>query len=217
MRVGVYNILIGLWYLLLLCCTTILSWFFFKNNTGGFSLIMIIPILSGIFALFLWGYFFYKFQIIFITSKKIISLKPFVLEFRIFDINKLKKIKWDYWKTARNEIFIYTKIINEDNTEIIISQAQFENFESLLETIYDNSNFEKSSKSIELYKLEAKEGYSSVIIYFCLFLILFMVLICIAINKSIHSPLYYGLVLVILFIAIRQFVRFRIFKLRIKK
>lgn len=107
MKVGIYNIFVGLWYLLMVICTSLLFGLLFKKNSfNEISLIIIIPIISGIAGLFFLGYFFYKFEILILTNSKIISYKPFLFKCISIKHDEIKNIEWNSWKSSKMGDFI---------------------------------------------------------------------------------------------------------------
>lgn len=219
MKVGIYNIFVGLWYLLLLICTTILFGLLFKKDSfNEISFIIIIPIISGIAALFFWGYFFYKFEILILTNSKIISYKPFLLKRNSIKYNEIKNIEWNSWKNPKMGDFIFSTIKTSDKNQIIISQAQFENFEEIMNYVYSKKNNLIPRKGKELYIEEAKQQKWTNIfaIIISISLLLFFLLTVIKKSKSV-SYIHYVITALFLLILFGLFRRYFKYNSRLKK
>lgn len=172
MKIGLYNILVGFVYVLMMTstmwlgvisCTTI--------ERKGFEFIMLIPIVLSFFGLFLWFYFFKKFQILIIYNQNIISIQPFLFKLIIIKKDKIKSKKWSWWMTSKSDMFI-TLEIKDENNRIFISDAQFGNFYSFVGEIVNCND----TKPKELFLRQANENKSSnkfnlgLLIFFLFFL-----------------------------------------------
>lgn len=172
MKIGLYNILVGFVYILMMASTTWLGVISYTTiQRKGFSFIILIPILLSVFGLFLWYYFFKKFQILIIYNHSIISIKPFLFKLIIMKLGEIKSKKWSWWMTTKSDMFI-TLEISDENNRIFISDAQFGNFYSFVGEIVNCNN----TKPKEMFLRQANENKSSnkfnlvLLIFFLFFL-----------------------------------------------
>jgi hypothetical protein len=136
MKIGLYNILVGFLYVFMMISTV---WMGVISFTYPFRLVMLIPIGFLIFGFFLWFYFFKKFQIIIIYNHSIISIQPFLLKLIVMKRDEIKSKKWSWWMTSTTIMFLTLEIKDEKN-KILISDAQFGNFYSLVNEIVNCDN-----------------------------------------------------------------------------
>lgn len=181
MKIGLYNILVGFVYVYMLLSTTYLGVIsFIKIIEKDFHLIMLILIALFIFGLFLWYYFFKKFQIIIITKTKVISVQPFLFKKSEILKNDIKSKKWSSWMTSRSDMFLTLGIKDSQNNKIFISDAQFGNFYSLVKEITDCED----KKPKQLFLFQAKENSISNKFLMACFFFMLLVTFNVLLNKG---------------------------------
>lgn len=218
MKVGIYNIYIGFLYFFMLLLTSYLVYFSIESIivkklewSNFFSLIF------GLSSVPLWGYFFYKFQVIIVTNKNLVELKPFLFLVKIIKLDSIEFTSFSSWVSSKGHRFIYTKIIDSNGKSIIISQAMFENFESIIKSFYLYRRKNLPKKIYDLYLLEAKENKLDIIINLFLLIPFLIFIIGTTFSDKVPFSSFHKIVVVInvilLFATLR---RYRSYNLRLK-
>jgi hypothetical protein len=77
------------------------------------------------------GFFLYKFRILIITDKKIISIKPYIFKIVQIDLTQIGKTEWKTWQIKATQ---YKTLQIWDNNQRLVSFSdfEFENFDRLV-------------------------------------------------------------------------------------
>ena len=123
-------------------CGGALGYFAIKNNAFSSDLIFIGKFFIGLIILFSTGilfYLLYKFRLLVIYNKSIISIYPFLLKKEKIDLNSLEKHKYENF--IGFNVTTYRRVILTDpNTNISFTDMEFENFETLTNGILNSKN-----------------------------------------------------------------------------
>lgn len=175
MKIGINNIFTSFWFSLILICGGTLTYFSFDRNLFTSDLIFIAKFFIGLIILITIGilfYFVYKFRILIIDNKKIISVHPFWFKQEKIDLTKIKKLKLENFFAFRGTVYRKIKITDSNGT-MEITDLEFENFEKLTSKLRVD---EKKKKEIDLE--QAKSNFSNINfnVYVLTGLLIFLVL-----------------------------------------
>lgn len=175
MKIGINNIFTSFWFSLILICGGTLTYFSFDRNLFTSDLIFIAKFFIVLIILITIGilfYFVYKFRILIIDNKKIISVHPFWFKQEKIDLTKIKKLKLENFFAFRGTVYRKIKITDSNGT-MEITDLEFENFEKLTSKLRVD---EKKKKEIDLE--QAKSNFSNINfnVYVLTGLLIFLVL-----------------------------------------
>lgn len=175
MKIGINNIFTSFWFSLILICGGTLTYFSFDRNLFTSDLIFIAKFFIVLIILITIGilfYFVYKFRILIIDNKKIISVHPFWFKQEKIDLTKIKKLKLENFFAFRGTVYRKIKITDSNGT-MEITDLEFENFEKLTSKLRVD---EKKKKEIDLE--QAKSNFSNINFNVCVLtgLLIFLVL-----------------------------------------
>lgn len=175
MKIGINNIFTSFWFSLILICGGTLTYFSFDRNLFTSDLIFIAKFFIVLIILITIGilfYFVYKFRILIIDNKKIISVHPFWFKQEKIDLTKIKKLKLENFFAFRGTVYRKIKITDSNGT-MEITDLEFENFEKLTSKLKVD---EKKKKEIDLE--QAKSNFSNINfnVYVLTGLLIFLVL-----------------------------------------
>lgn len=175
MKIGINNIFTSFWFSLILICGGTLTYFSFDRNLFTSDLIFIAKFFIVLIILITIGilfYFVYKFRILIIDNKKIISVHPFWFKQEKIDLTKIKKLKLENFFAFRGTVYRKIKITDSNRT-MEITDLEFENFEKLTSKLRVD---EKKKKEIDLE--QAKSNFSNINfnVYVLTGLLIFLVL-----------------------------------------
>ena len=134
MIIGLNNIFTTIWFLLMLISGGLISIVSIDKGLLFGDLIFIAKFFVGLLILItigIAGFFLYKFRILIITDKKIISLKPFIFKIIQIDLTQIGKYEWKTWQIKATQ---YKTLQIWDNNQGLVSFSdfEFENFDKLV-------------------------------------------------------------------------------------
>jgi hypothetical protein len=134
MIIGLNNIFTTIWFLLMLICGGLISIVSIDKGLLFGDLIFIAKFFVGLLTLItigVTGFFLYKFRILIITKKRIISLRPFIFKIVLIEFTKIEKYEWKTWQIKATQ---YKTIQIWDNNQrfVSFSDFEFENFDKLV-------------------------------------------------------------------------------------
>lgn len=219
MKIGIYNIYVVFVYSLLLFLTSIFGYVIYRDELyKSLSLVLIIPVIMTLFGLFLWGYLFYKFQIVIINKTHILDINPFLFKFKKIDFKHIKAFNYYSWISGKGFYFVGMEITDFNKKKIIFSQAVFENFESMVNSLHLNSGKKIPFKMKDLLLKEAKESMSGV--KFNLFLLIPILIFIIGttlLDKIPFSSFHLIVIIINVILLFATFRRLKSYKLRLKQ
>lgn len=183
-KIGVYNIFTAFWFILMIACGSSLTYMSFEKGLFTSDLLLIVKLFLCLITLITFAVIaigLYKLQIIVVTHSAIIAVKPFLFSVRRLPFDKIHHVKWRLWEVKA----IYFKIMeihSVDHRVIMVSDFEYENFESIIQSIPHQS----SDKKWRVYREQAKMNLG--MIYFILGIMgLFLLFILwIALSKGVH-------------------------------
>lgn len=159
MRIGLNNIFTTLWFALMLACGGALTYISIEKGLFVGDIIFIAKFFMGLLTLItigVAGFFLFKFRLLIITDKRLISIHPFIFRFRSLEINNISNISWTIW-TLKATIFKTIVLKGKTNKIVSFSDFEFENFDQLVSKIPNLQNDIKRSK---IYYEQAKSNLS---------------------------------------------------------
>lgn len=137
MIIGLNNIFTTIWFLLMLISGGLISIVSIDKGLLFGDLIFIAKFFVGLLILItigVVGFFLYKFRILIITDKKIISVRPFIFKIILIELTKIEKSEWKTWQIKATQ---YKTLQVWDNNQrfISFSDFEFENFDKLVSKV----------------------------------------------------------------------------------
>ncbi len=134
MVIGLNNIFTTIWFLLMLISGGWISVISIEKGLLFGDLIFIAKFFVGLLILVVIcvaGFLLYKFRILIVTDKRIISLNPFLLKVAIIEIDKIEKVKWNTWQ-IKATLYKTLQIWDSNQRFLSFSDFEFENFDKLV-------------------------------------------------------------------------------------
>jgi hypothetical protein len=159
MRIGLNNIFTTLWFALMLGIGGALTYISIAKGLYVGDRIFIAKFFMGLLTLItigVAGFFLFKFRLLIITDKRLISIHPFILRYRSLEINNISKISWTIWPLQAT-VFKTIELIDKTNKIVSFSDFEFENFDQLISKI---PNLQTDTKKSDIYYEQAKSNLS---------------------------------------------------------
>jgi hypothetical protein len=222
--IGIYNISTTLWFVITLTCGGLMTYFAIDSNLFSGNLIFIakffIGFIIGFIILFATGVLIFlllKFRILFIRKNKLYSIRPFIFKLQKIDLTSKLKIKWDTWQLARSPTYRTVRIVDQEHNMTKLSDAEFENFDAIINLIDKSEN---NDKRTNVEYLQAKENICFMYLDIACYVVLFVVIVWLnfyGIFHWIHVVVYF-ILLLLFFSAVTKRKRYkRIIKLNNSK
>lgn len=133
MKIGINNIFTSFWFFAMFICGGTLTYFSLYKKVFTGNLIFVGKFFIGLIVLITIGlffYFIYKFRIIIVANKNIVSFYPFLFRKEKVDLNNIKKLKLENFFAFKGTVYRRIKITDSNGT-LEINDLEFENFERL--------------------------------------------------------------------------------------
>tara|TARA_B110000879_G_C10873316_1_gene393818 strand:- start:8 stop:667 length:660 start_codon:yes stop_codon:yes gene_type:complete len=159
MKIGINNIFTSFWFFVMFLCSGTLTFLSLNRNIFAGDLFLVGKIIMGFMILLFIGIFFYslyKFRILIIDNKSIVSIYPFLLKKEKIDLTKIKKLKLENFFAFKGTTYRKIKLTDFSGT-MEITDLEFENFEKLTSELKLNQN-----KKREIDLEQAKSNLSNV-------------------------------------------------------
>lgn len=152
MKIGIYNILTTLWFILMLSCGIILTYMTWdKIFIAKFFVVLVYTLTLGTII-----FLVIKLRLLFITKDKLTSLYLFRLKKTTILKDEITTSKWTTWDVKEHK-FITLTITDKNKNQISLSDFEFENLDSIASSIIGDNYFDKS---ISHFKAQAKQNNS---------------------------------------------------------
>lgn len=158
MKIGMYNILTTLWFILMLSCGIILTYMTW-NKILSPDIIFIAKFFVAIVYILTLGtiiFLLIKLRILFVTKDKLTSLYLFRLKKTTIFKDEVTSSKWTSWDIKAHK-FITLTITDKNKNQISLSDFEFENLDSIASLIIGDNYLDKS---IFHFKAQAKQNNS---------------------------------------------------------
>lgn len=126
-----------MWFLLMLISGGMISIYTIANGLLFGEIIFSAKFFVGLLILITLGvsvFFLYKFRILIITDKKIISVNPFIFRFVKIDLPKIEKSDWKTWQIKASQ-YKTLQILDTNRKTVSFSDFEFENFDKLVNRV----------------------------------------------------------------------------------
>lgn len=158
MKIGIYNILTTLWFILMLSCGIILTYMtwdkIFSSDiifiTKFFVVLVYMLTLGTIIFLLI------KLRLLFVTKNKLTSLYLFRLKKTTILKDEITTSKWTTWDIKAHK-FITLTITDKRKNQVSLSDFEFENIDSIASSIIGDNYLDNS---IFHFKAQAKQNNS---------------------------------------------------------
>jgi hypothetical protein len=168
LKIGIYNIIPTIAYILYTAACVFLTIFLFDRFEGETigTIILYTIFILGSYGMF--GLLSFHLKFIFLTDKQITVLQPFRFQLRTIDFDNIKKIDWNIWSI--HKLGDYRKLtITTDDFKINFSDFEFINFNRLESFLLDKakvtSKFDLTiKKNVELSQAKGNRWWNLIAI-----------------------------------------------------
>ena len=174
MKIGINNIFTSFWFFTMFLCGGTLTYFSLDKKIFTGDLIFVGKFFVGLIVLItisLFFYFIYKFRIIIVANKNIVSFYPFLKKKKKIDLNDIKKLKLENFFAFRGTVYRRIKITDSKGT-LEINDLEFENFERLTSELKVDLN---KRKKIDFEQANSNFSNINFNVYILLGLLIFLV------------------------------------------
>jgi hypothetical protein len=158
MKIGIYNILTTLWFIIMLSCGSILTYTTWDKIFSS-DIIFIAKFFVIIIYILTLGtliFLLIKFRLLFITKDKLIIVYIFRLKKTTILIDEIKTTKWTTWDIKAHN-FISLTITDKSKKQITLTDFELENFDSFVSSILGDNYLDKS---LYYFQSQAKQNKS---------------------------------------------------------
>lgn len=158
MKIGIYNILTTLWFILMLSCGSILTYTTWDKifSSDIIFIAKVFVVLVYILTLGTIIFLLIKLRLLFVTKDKLTSIYLFRLKKTTILKDEITTAKWTTWDLKAHK-FITLTITDKSKNQVSLSDFEFENLDSIASSIIGDKYLDKS---IFHFKAQAKQNNS---------------------------------------------------------
>jgi len=198
LKIGIPNIIPFFGYIFF-AAASVQSTIMFLNKVGGATVgaaIFLMAFLLMCFAMF--GLISYRLKIVVMTWKGLIIAMPFRFQYRRFEFDNIKDLKWDLWVTHKMGDYRKLTIQTHSGYRTNISDLEFINYDSLEQWLVDRTNLKLNlDRKLHVELQQAKANRWPNILVIALLIFFLVLLLGTPVNPDVRAAIAIVIVLII--------------------